>query len=90
MPDVLESRMIRHVRVHNGVFWRRCKSRIVPSIFSSLTILIIVITAAIVSEVLRAFVFVRAAILNIKISVHALFTDQIVCHVHIETSQLSH
>lgn len=90
MPDVLESRMIRHVRVHHGVFWCRCTTRIVPGIFSSFTILIIVITAALVRKVLRAFVFVRAAILNLTISVHAHFTDQIVCHVHIETSQLSH
>lgn len=69
MPDVLKSRMIRHVRVHHGVLWSRCTSRIVPSIFSSFTILIIVVTAALVREVLRAFVFVRAAILYHTISI---------------------
>lgn len=72
MPDVLESRVIGHVRVHHGVLWCRCTTRIVSGIVSSFTIFIIVVTAALVREVLRAFVFVRAAILYLTISIHAL------------------
>lgn len=61
MPDMLKARMMLHALLHShhGMFWLRCASIIA---LPALPVLIVIISTVFVRKVLRALVFMRAAV----------------------------